>query len=816
MRQPRDSGVKLLLALGFGAMVLVVAAGLVVATSDVTDDERQDLFAVLALCLTGVAAVAAPLLTRFLGAPSENLDSRLERAAEALTVAVRGQWRAEARLRRLQDPAPMDVRWVRADLGLGDHLHNLRYDAVSGLLERPGGVDELVEAFATCPARRVVILGGAGAGKSVLAIRFTLSLLERLPQGRPLPVIFPLATWDAERVSLVDWLAQRLATDYEALGATTPGGATARELLAREHILPILDGFDELPVSLRPLALRRLNAELDANTPLLLTSRREEYVRVVESTDVLTASTVLELKSVELETACSYLAATAPPLRTPDGRLETAWAPVLERLRQDPEGTPAVALRTVLSSPLMVAMARAICDGSRSEPTRLLDERFRTPQQIEEHLLDAYLPAVYSPSSTAPWTAAQARKWLGRLARHAWNEGDGVVAWWRLEAATPRVFRALAPALFSVLGAWIVLTLLFASLDSNVYAGFWDTGEPQYFLLVKIPWIIGFSLGIALLTPRAHAWPGRRLPFLRARKTLIVLTVVLVDSLTKWLADQEWLWGHKDATDGRVDWAFWAEREGFQLSFGLMTALAFGFFGIRRTPLPVLLPRRGTSGLSARRLGRALLLGTVVGAQAGAVIFTLGALIAEAAREATPTPLASLGLGAAAGGFLGGISVLIGGLFHSLDRPIDVATVATPTRSLRHDRTAALARAAFLATLSGALLFAALWDANPGNLRGGCGQMWLTMGSTALALSAWGRWVAARLWLAARGQLPWRLMAFMQDAHARGVLRQAGAIYQFRHLRLQERLAPRTSSALAPTIIPHPRDGRPGGVHEPG
>jgi hypothetical protein len=32
-------------------------------------------------------------------------------------------------------------------------------------------------------------------------------------------------------------------------------------------------------------------------------------------------------------------------------------------------------------------------------------------------------------------------------------------------------------------------------------------------------------------------------------------------------------------------------------------------------------------------------------------------------------------------------------------------------------------------------------------------------------------------------------MAFLEDAHARGVMRQAGTVYQFRHLELQRRLA---------------------------
>ncbi|MEU1453448.1 hypothetical protein [Streptomyces avermitilis] len=70
-------------------------------------------------------------------------------------------------------------------------------------------------------------------------------------------------------------------------------------------------------------------------------------------------------------------------------------------------------------------------------------------------------------------------------------------------------------------------------------------------------------------------------------------------------------------------------------------------------------------------------------------------------------------------------------------------------------------------------------------------QMALVMGPLALSLSAYGRLTVARIWLGATGQLPWRLMAFLHEAHLRGVLRQSGARYEFRHLRLQECLATR-------------------------
>ncbi|MCZ4125926.1 KGGVGR-motif variant AAA ATPase [Streptomyces sp. H39-S7] len=50
-----------------------------------------------------------------------------------------------------------------------------------------------------------------------------------------------------------------------------------------------------------------------------------------------------------------------------------------------------------------------------------------------------------------------------------------------------------------------------------------------------------------------------------------------------------------------------------------------------------------------------------------------------------------------------------------------------------------------------------------------------------LNTSAWGWYTVTRWRLALHGSLPWRPMSFLEDAHSRGVLRQQGAVYSFRH-----------------------------------
>jgi len=87
------------------------------------------------------------------------------------------------------------------------------------------------------------------------------------------------------------------------------------------------------------------------------------------------------------------------------------------------------------------------------------------------------------------------------------------------------------------------------------------------------------------------------------------------------------------------------------------------------------------------------------------------------------------------------------------------------------------------------------WAGYVGFRRVGAVAFGLGTGTVGVLARAWGGFVVGRGWLALRGRLPWRLMRFLDDAHRRGVLRQSGAVYEFRHARLQDHLAdPRSES----------------------
>lgn len=161
------------------------------------------------------------------------------------------------------------------------------------------------------------------------------------------------------------------------------------------------------------------------------------------------------------------------------------------------------------------------------------------------------------------------------------------------------------------------------------------------------------------------------------------------------------------------------------------------------------------------------------------------------------SPVGGLALGSVVGLALG----LAFALAEDIAKPrADNASPLSPLTSWRSDRahgsTAALASGLAYGILVG------LMTGTPDGL--GTGGLWtgVTAGlGTALGTVLGGTLILPRTWpasltfaqLAARRHTPVRLMRFLEDARDRNVLRTIGSAYQFRHARLQDRLAERGS-----------------------
>lgn len=154
---------------------------------------------------------------------------------------------------------------------------------------------------------------------------------------------------------------------------------------------------------------------------------------------------------------------------------------------------------------------------------------------------------------------------------------------------------------------------------------------------------------------------------------------------------------------------------------------------------------------------------------------------------------------------LAGFGVPLGGVY-GLTSAVDVAHATSPAAVLRRERVFVLAYVAayglacgvaawvlgnpayglllgVVAGLAGGLFNGLPWLLVFGLFRRG--EMEANVGAV-----AWFRFLLAKLtWLGPRPRLPWRLMTFLEDARAHGILRQVGAVHQFRHTQLSERLA---------------------------
>jgi hypothetical protein len=675
---------------------------------------------------------------------SLGMRHRLLVAADHLAHATMATWEREEESLRLYDPKALPVRWRTAP-SHQDQWATIRNRTVDEPLDLDGQFADILTVFQTIPSGRMVVLGGPGSGKSVLAVHF---LLEHLTHRRdhdptgPVAVLLSLSSWNPSRTTFRDWVVNRIARDYPQLadmGGT--GSSAATELFVSGRLLLVLDGFDELPPETRPKVIEALNAMRGRSTgKVLLTSRPEEYELAVEEAGVLRAAAVVELEPLGTEELRHFLPLTVDTGGGSAGgsndkndrgdRGDSKWQPVLDALACsgavddadcEASSSHSAKLRDVLSTPLMIALARTAYSDTSASPGELLKtRRFKEKEDIEDHLLDQFVTAVYrtSPSTytnpTDRWTVDEARDWLSTLARRLQRLGQREIIWWRLSPGVPEACRLLLET--------VALGLTLAVTGWLVY------GQPVRPEVPPPPYALGVQVVACLIALLARPLGGMDNGI--APRRLVVR--------------------------GRLR------------TFCTQAAIAAAVL------LPIGLPMR-----------------------------------------VDPVVLVVL--------------PLLFALRTFVDHAVDISQAGNPQELLRADRTAVMTLAPVYALRNqgphairswllswaalGPLVIAAAWHRSGGRDAVGP-QVWTVAGVGALialallgvAGSAWWGYTATRIALAVSGRLPWSLASFLEDAHRRGVLRQAGGVYEFRHARLQDRLAGGTSVEFTPrrALLPPP------------
>ncbi|MER6666332.1 NACHT domain-containing protein [Amycolatopsis japonica] len=634
--------------------------------------------------------------------------------ARALALAVHAQWRHEAGLRGLVDPTPIPTGWQAVWGDVADHPENVGQE-VSG---DTGNLADLTRTFRGLRRRRLVILGGAGSGKTSLAVLLLLELLDTARPDEPVPLLLSVASWEPKREHLKTWMARRIVEEYP--GIKVRG---AKRLIANRRVLPVLDGLDEIASKHRATALWEISRAVRGGDPMILTCRQEEYTEAVaQAGGVIGSTAVVSAVPLSPSLVAAHLRRCVPPGALP------RWMALMDHLTSDPTG----AVASASSTPLMVSLIRGVYANPNRDPDELLDTaRFPDQDAIENHLLDAVIPAVFEDGPgfhdpqrppTRRWPQEKAERWLTFLAGTLTTMRTQDFAWWQLP-------RENTPMRHS---AWCGLVALF-----------WWTAA-----VLAIGWLTGAAtrsqvglvlVGVLMVVPAAVLVTRPILPKGHPRKPGDGLSDGELEDAKPWLVV---LWALGGGVGG------W----GFILLLSLM-------LGGRIVPA-------GPGGIAIPPPGEDLTIKIDYSWN-----FVLGLLC---------------------------VMVSVTGLVMFMILNHDFASVPGMTTGspgkavLRQAR-----RGAVVTTLSVSALFAAplaglvvMFDFSPFGL-GAMAIIAVTFGLLSYSRSAFGAYFRVRRRLAAAGALPWRLTAFLEDAHRLGVLRQSGTMYQFRHGRLRDRLVTR-------------------------
>jgi serine/threonine protein kinase/DNA polymerase III delta prime subunit len=244
--------------------------------------------------------------------------------------------------------------------------------------------------------RSLLILGEPGAGKTTTLLALARDLLHQAEQSwQPrMPVVFNLSSWQEE--SIEQWLVNELNSKYQV------PKAIGQEWVQQQQLLLLLDGLDEVALTLREDCVLALNQFHQNYSPeMVVCSRIKDYEALKAKLGLQSA---LYLKSLTPEQIWQYLNQSSHGL--------TGLKHLLEHEPQVQD--QATSLLTLAQSPLMLNIMVLAYQGVNVSEFKA----FQPGDDYKQQLFTAYVERMFQRRSqnSDRFSAAQTIQWLHHLA----------------------------------------------------------------------------------------------------------------------------------------------------------------------------------------------------------------------------------------------------------------------------------------------------------------------------------------------------------------------------------------------------------------
>jgi transcriptional regulator with XRE-family HTH domain len=296
----------------------------------------------------------------------------------------------------LLDYSLQEIAWIELGLaGIPDAVQNainrlVRLTRQYAQMLAPG--TSILEVYETSE-RALLILGEPGAGKSTLLLHLASALVQQAEQEEthPLPVILNLSSWAEHKPVLEDWMSDQLALTYDV------SQKLSTQWVRNEHVLPLLDGLDEMDTASRSTCIAAINAYHREHllVPLVICCRRAEYEDASRHQKLALQQAVL-IQPLTLEQVCATLDQAGHPL-----------VPLRQTLQTNR------ALQELVTTPLMVSIV--LLAYSRT-PLPTLSHEVATLQ--EQVWTDYVAHMIEQKGDGIRYAHQQTCSWLSWLARN--------------------------------------------------------------------------------------------------------------------------------------------------------------------------------------------------------------------------------------------------------------------------------------------------------------------------------------------------------------------------------------------------------------